>query len=127
MDNKHRKLNKHKTGTSIMKFECIHADTCLPDCWGGHHLPHISIMAYPMTLKQCKGHLKSEVFIGCVMGEYDDTDEEYQAMITAIDNLSLKDDKPDSTIVFDDVIDDNSDNDFSDYPQAYFVFKPIEE
>lgn len=110
-----------------MKFELIHADTCLPDYWGGHHLPHIAIMAYPMTFKQCKEHLKTEVLVGAVMGEYNNTDIEYIAMITAIDNLSLKDNKPDSTIVFSDVIDDNSDNEFSDHPQAYFVFKPLEE
>lgn len=26
-----------------MKLICAHADTCPPDCWGGHHLPHVAV------------------------------------------------------------------------------------
>jgi len=109
-----------------MKFELIHFGTCLPDYWGGHHLPHITIMAYPMTLKQCKEYLKMEVYQDCVMGEYNNTDIEYHAMIAAIDNLQLLDNKPDSAIVFSEFI-DNNDDEGMDCPQAYFVFKQTEE
>lgn len=24
-----------------IKLECSHVDTCLPDYWSGHHLPHV--------------------------------------------------------------------------------------
>jgi len=27
-------------------FNCIHADTCLPDSWPGHHELHIQIPVY---------------------------------------------------------------------------------
>lgn len=29
-----------------MIYTLAHADTCLPDCWSGHHLPHISVPVY---------------------------------------------------------------------------------
>jgi hypothetical protein len=28
------------------KFDIIHADTCLPDYWSGHHLPHVQIPVF---------------------------------------------------------------------------------
>jgi len=50
-------------------LECLHADTCLPDYWGGHHLPHVQIPVYPgMTLKEIKAELHSELNQGAVGG-----------------------------------------------------------
>lgn len=40
----------------MKKLECCHADTCLPDYWSGHHLPHVQIAVWRgMTLAiQCE-------------------------------------------------------------------------
>ena len=44
-----------------MKLECLHADTCLPDYWGGHHLAHVQIPVYRgMTLKAIKESIRDE-------------------------------------------------------------------
>jgi len=56
-----------------MKLECLHADTCLPDYWGGHHLPHVQIPVYHgMTLKAIKESLRSELNQGAIAGSSDD-------------------------------------------------------
>jgi hypothetical protein len=55
-----------------MKFECAHADTCLPDYWGGHHLPHVAIPVWRgMHLKQLRDAIKSELAQGAVCGSTD--------------------------------------------------------
>jgi len=52
-----------------MKFELNHVDTCLPDFWSGHHLPHVQIPVYRnMSLKDIKQSLRYELGMGCVMG-----------------------------------------------------------
>lgn len=52
-----------------MRLECCHADTCLPDYWSGHHLPHVAIPVYRgMTLNEIKDAIKDELRNGCVMG-----------------------------------------------------------
>lgn len=57
-----------------MKLECLHAGTCLPDYWGGHHLPHVQIAVYPgMSLKAIKEAIKQELVQGYVMGSGEDT------------------------------------------------------
>jgi len=52
-----------------MRLECCHADTCLPDYWRGHHLPHVQIPVYRgMTLKEIKDAIRHEIRLGYVMG-----------------------------------------------------------
>lgn len=52
-----------------MKLECLHADTCLPDYWGGHHLAHIQIPVYRgMTLTAIKESIRDELRMGAVCG-----------------------------------------------------------
>lgn len=52
-----------------MRLECCHADTCLPDYWGGHHLPHVQIPVHRgMTLKEVKDSIRHELSHGYVMG-----------------------------------------------------------
>ena len=51
------------------KLECVHADTCLPDYWGGHHLPNIAVPVYKgMHLKDLKDQLHRELDSGAVAG-----------------------------------------------------------
>lgn len=53
----------------VPALECVHADTCLPDYWGGHHLAHVCIPVYgPMTLKDIKRALHSELNMGAIAG-----------------------------------------------------------
>lgn len=56
-----------------IKLECVHADTCLPDYWTGHHLPHVQIAVYPkMKLKDIKSAIIDELKWGYVMGSTND-------------------------------------------------------
>lgn len=52
-----------------LKFEWSSADTCLPDYWQGHKLPHVQIPVYRgMSLKAIKEAIKVELRQGYVMG-----------------------------------------------------------
>lgn len=56
-----------------MKLQCLHADTCLPDYWGGHHLPHISVpVTREMTIGELREALMEELRWGAVAGSTDD-------------------------------------------------------
>ena len=53
-------------------LEFVHVDTCLPDYWSGHHLPHVQILAFKgMTLKQIKDALRYELRNGYIGGNCD--------------------------------------------------------
>lgn len=53
----------------VPALECVHVDTCLPDYWSGHHLAHVCIPVYgPMTLKDIKRALHSEINQGAIAG-----------------------------------------------------------
>lgn len=55
-----------------MKLELIHVDTCLPDYWSGHHLPHVMIPAIPgMSGKDIREAIRDELRQGAVMGSDD--------------------------------------------------------
>ena len=63
-------------------LECIHADTCLPDYWGGHHLAHIQVPVWNgMSLAELKKALMSELNEGAVAGSDapHDWDEQWYA------------------------------------------------
>ena len=71
-----------------MKLEFVHVDTCLPDYWAGHHLPHVCIPAYPrMTLRDIKAAIREELRRGAVMGSNDD------ARLLSSDFIDPKDEK----------------------------------
>lgn len=55
-----------------MKLLCQHVDTCLPDYWSGHHLPHVMIPVYStMTFAEIRQAIKSELSQGAIMGSDD--------------------------------------------------------
>lgn len=56
-----------------MKVSIVHADTCLPDYWSGHHRPHLQVPAYRMTFAELRRALRSEIAQGAVAGSDDDT------------------------------------------------------
>lgn len=55
-----------------MKVTIAHADTCLPDYWGSHHLPHVMIPAYPQSFASVRRAIADEIRMGAVMGADDD-------------------------------------------------------
>jgi hypothetical protein len=62
-----------KTTAPVKPLECCHADTCLPDYWTGHHLPHIQIAVWPgMRLAQIRAAIRSEISQGAFMGSSDE-------------------------------------------------------
>lgn len=55
-----------------MKLALAHADTCLADYWGGHHLPHVQIPVWHgMTMVEVKNAIRDELRQGAVMGSTD--------------------------------------------------------
>jgi hypothetical protein len=125
----------------MIKFECCHADTCLPDYWSGHHLPHVQIPVWRgMTLAQVKSALRSELSQGAVMGSTDNArllsadafvpyskDYAYQvnkAAHDSIDAIELKD--PENDHCFMDM-EESTDDDCWESVYAFFVFVEIED
>ena len=59
--------------TATPPLECCHADTCLPDYWSGHHLPHIQIAVWPgMSMSDIKREIRRQLWEGAVMGSTDE-------------------------------------------------------
>lgn len=111
----------------IISFECCHADTCLPDYWCGHHLPHVSIPVWPgMTLEEIKRDLLAEVNSSAIAGNipdqlthsgYDLSEQGYDMMENAINEITPS--NPEQTGFFND-LEMDEDGEYSVY--AYFVF-----
>lgn len=110
-----------------MKLECLHAQTCLPDYWGGHHLAHVSVpVVSGMTADQLRKDLKSEISQGAIAGSdmrfyesleaYDEAC--WEAARQAIDELHIIDGPLFLGLT------DNQEGDDSVY--AYFVFRDKE-
>ena len=107
----------------MKKLNCYHVDTCLPDYWPGHHLPHISIPAYRMSFKELKSCLHSEVNQSAIAGSFDhallDNELFYKRLHAAIDRITpaIKHSK----ICFSDINLPEEDNN-EDFNYAYFIF-----
>ena len=125
-----------------MKLNCLHADTCLPDYWGGHHLPHIGVPVFrSMTIGQLRDALRDELRQGAVCGSTDDArllsadlvrpDEEKRAdALTRAAYAAIARDvrmrKPGPRRPFAD-LDPSTDDGDGESVYAYFVFKEREE
>jgi hypothetical protein len=110
-----------------MKLECAHADTCTPDYWGGHYLPHISIPVFHgMTLEQIKASLKDELNQDAIAGMISPrNDEWYIAAEEAITLIAPSD--PNQTKFFMDLEPLQDTDDYDGYSvYAYFVFVELE-
>ena len=57
-----------------MNMSCNHAETCLPDYWSGHHLPHVQIPVtrQKMSLAEIRRAIRSELRQGAVIGNSED-------------------------------------------------------
>ena len=123
----------------MIKFECCHADTCLPDYWSGHHLPHVQIPVYRgMTLKDVKSALRSELSQGAVMGSTDNArmlsadmvredevkqaDRVTRAAYAAVNRMRLADKRKRKLFMDLEESTDDDDDDCGESVYAFFVF-----
>lgn len=62
--------------TITMKMNCCHADTCLPDYWRGHHLPHVMtpVTRRKMSFAEIRRLIREELRQGAVMGNGEDAE-----------------------------------------------------
>ena len=75
-------INTSLTVTARPLLEWVHTETCLPDYWSGHHLPHVQIPVWNgMTMKEIKNSLRDELMYGCVSGTCDVADMLQWAMV----------------------------------------------
>jgi hypothetical protein len=60
------------------QLEAIHLDTCLPDYWSGHHLPHIQIAVYQgMTIKAFKESALDALNQDAIAGDIESISTDY--------------------------------------------------
>lgn len=123
-----------------MKITCSHVDTCLPDYWGGHHLPHVQVAVWRgISPKQLRELIFDELRQGAVMGGTDNArllsadlvrpDEEKQAdRVTraayAAVNRDVRPIKKGTRRLFLDIEPEPVDDGF-DSVYAYFVFREV--
>lgn len=112
----------------MTKLECIHVDTCLPDYWSGHHLPHVQIAVWRgMTLKEIKRSLLSELYQSAVAGaDYDYDDEKWHKRAVAAVNR-IRPAKKGQRRFFLELEETTVDDDCYDSVYAFFVFVECEE
>ena len=109
-----------------MKLICSLADVCLPDYWGGHHLPHVSVpVSRDTTFADLRTAIIDELRAGAVAGAdatLEDTyenDEWYYAAIGAV-MRDVQPRDPGAEYPFRDL--DSSDDEDAELVHAYFVF-----
>ena len=109
-----------------MKYSLVHADTCLPDYWGGHHLPHVSVpVDGTITVKEVFAQIRSEIWDGAFAGSFDpgllDSEEFYDACHSALRELQQRNcDRLDARAFPDlEPFDDSGES-----VMAFFVFVP---
>lgn len=122
--------------------ECCHADTCLPDYWSGHHLPHVSVPVWRgMTLKELREAIAGELRHGAVCGStYEasllsrdvirEEEEPLAGRLTelayrAIEQLATDKGRSGRQRLFKD-LDHTTDDDYGESVYAYFVFRGLE-
>ena len=109
-------------------LECCHADTCLSDYWGGHHLAHIQVPVWNgMSLAELKKALMSELNEGAVAGSGypGDHDEQwYAAARDAVQAIEAKTAAGADNLF--PLLEPQGDDEDGEYVYAFFVFRPTE-
>lgn len=113
-----------------MKYTVVHADTCLSDYWGGHHLPHVSVpVDGATTVKEVLEGIRSELNQGAVAGSLDwepvESEEFHAACMKAVQELTELNAGILNKAAFPDLEIQN--DDCSESVMAFFVFVPEEE
>lgn len=105
-------------------FDLNHVDTCSPDYWSGHHLPHLQIPVFKnMTLDDIKQALLSELN-ECVLGSLDykivESDLFHYLAKQSISDMTPND--KNQTLFFTD-LDEQNEEECTIY--AFFVLVPV--
>ncbi len=110
-------------------LECIHADTCLSDYWGGHHLAHVQVPVWNgMSLAELKKALMAELNEGAVAGrDYPgDHDEQwYAAARDAVQAIEAK--TPAAAENLFPLLEPQSEEEDAPTVYAFFVFRHVRE
>ncbi len=101
-----------------MKVTIVHADTCLSDYWGGHHLPHVSVCAYRRSFASIRREILSEVSNGYIAGDVELLSRVPMSKIRAAVRRDIRPAKKGDRLAFRDIQSDEA----GDMVQAYFVF-----
>ena len=115
-----------------MKLICAHADTCLPDRRGGHHLPHIAVpVSRDTTFADLREAIINELRVGAVAGAdatpedtYENEDWYYAAIRAVMCDVQPRD--RGAEYPFRD-LDSSGDDEDAESVYAYFVFVPVQE
>ena len=109
-------------------LECCHADTCLSDYWGGHHLAHVQVPVWNgMSLAELKKALMSELSEGAVAGAGypGDWDEQwYAAARDAVQAIEAKTAAGADNLF--PLLEPQGDDEDAPTVYAFFVFRPAE-
>ena len=110
-------------------LECCHADTCLSDYWGGHHLAHIQVPVWNgMSLAELKKALMSELNEGAVAGAGypGDHDEQwYAAARDAVQAIEAKTAAGADNLF--PLLEPQGDDEDAPTVYAFFVFRHVRE
>lgn len=105
-----------------MKYTLYLADICLPDYWGGHHLPVVQIpITSPMTIAEVREALDSE--IKQTWEYYEDLGVDMDALVLAAQEIRNQDDLPDDFLHFMDSYPPSDDVEEINY--AYFIVSEL--
>lgn len=114
-----------------MRYNIVHADTCLSDYWGGHHLPHVSVpVDGATTVKEVFDEIRSELNQGAIAGSLDwevvESEEFHNACMQAVQelvelNVDILDKSAFPNLEF------YGEDDDGPSVMAHFVFVPEEE
>lgn len=113
-----------------MKLSCILADICLPDYWGGHHMPHVAVpVSRDTTIADLREAILDELRMGALAGA-DATPETtyendawYEAACEAVER-DVQPNDPNVEYPFRDL--DTSDDEDAESVYAYFVFHRVD-
>lgn len=114
-----------------MKYNLVHADTCLSGYWGGHHLPHVAVpVDGTITVRETFDQIRSEINQGAFGGSLDwevqESEEFHKACCAALQELLELNvdilDKP----AFPN-LEPWEEDDCGESVMAFFVFVPVEE
>ena len=110
-------------------LECCHADTCLPDYWGGHHLAHVQVPVWNgMSLAELKKALMAELNEGAVAGAGypGDHDEQwYAAARDAVQAIEAKTAAGADNLF--PLLEPQGDDEDAPTVYAFFVFRHVRE
>ena len=109
-----------------MKLICAFVDVCLPDYWGGHHLPHVAVpVNRDTTFADLREAIIDELRMGAVAGadatpeDTYDNDEWYEAACEAVER-DVRSNYRTGKYPFRDLY--SSEDEGAESTYAYFVF-----